>query len=630
MAARVDPEDWKPQGVDDLEEAADEAVRSTRCSLVIAGPGSGKTELLAQRACYLLQTGLCPPPERILAVSFKRDAARNLEERVHRRCGEELARRFHSSTFEAFAKGMMDRFGQALPREWKPRTDYKLDFKLKRDTYRDTVGAIPAEFSDLSRAEIAQIQDAEYETWFAGRRLSDMHAKPKSREERAASALWRYYLHGGETSTLSFAMIGRLAEHILVTNPKILLAMRATYSFVFLDEFQDTTDIQYSLTHTAFHGSASVLTAVGDNKQSIMRFAHALANVFDRFEEEFDADVYRLKNNYRSAPKLVEIIGHLAQAIDEDAPTPIAMDDGSHGQGDCRLLLFRDHEEEAEYIAELIRGWVHDDKVPPRDICIITRQFPDSYTAALREALESKGISARVEERLQALLTEPAVMAVLNLVKLASREQDSDAWEESLRLMLTIDGATTDIESKRTAKKLSAFVAELRKVIEQASRDEPGVKTVIVSILGFLSREAVVALYPQYGQGTFLSDLLKDTMKTLADCLADHDWSEAVSQFEGDDSVPIMTTHKSKGLEYYAVVFVGLEDYPFRHFKSLADDEAASFFVSLSRAEKHVVFTFAGTRLTVNGSRRAQARETVKPLYELLEAAGVTPETPVA
>jgi superfamily I DNA/RNA helicase len=83
---RVRAEEWRPVGVGALEENALEVVRSTDNRSVIAGPGTGKTELLAQRAAYLLQTGGSPRPRRVLAISFKRDAATNLAARVRKRC----------------------------------------------------------------------------------------------------------------------------------------------------------------------------------------------------------------------------------------------------------------------------------------------------------------------------------------------------------------------------------------------------------------------------------------------------------------------------------------------------------------------------------------------------------------
>src|SRR5580700_11121276 len=125
---------WRPIGVESLEPVAERAVRASSNALVVAGPGAGKTELLAQRACFLLQTGMCEWPFRILAISFKRDAARNLSDRVRLRCSHELSARFDSFTFDSFAKRLVDRFRGALPQPWCPAKNYELrlsDLKWK-------------------------------------------------------------------------------------------------------------------------------------------------------------------------------------------------------------------------------------------------------------------------------------------------------------------------------------------------------------------------------------------------------------------------------------------------------------------------------------------------------------------
>ena len=70
-------------------------------------------------------------------------------------------------------------------------------------------------------------------------------------------------------------MINRLAELLLRANPQIMRALRSTYPFVFVDEFQDTTYAQYSLLFSAFGGGHASVTAVGDDKQRIMGWAGA-------------------------------------------------------------------------------------------------------------------------------------------------------------------------------------------------------------------------------------------------------------------------------------------------------------------------------------------------------------------
>src|SRR4051812_22038027 len=99
----IDPKDWKPTPGVTLEGTALEVVKSNSSLSIVAGPGAGKTELLAQRAVYLLDTGECPPPRRILAIAFKVDAARNLQGRVEQRCRPGTSRRFESLTLHGFA-----------------------------------------------------------------------------------------------------------------------------------------------------------------------------------------------------------------------------------------------------------------------------------------------------------------------------------------------------------------------------------------------------------------------------------------------------------------------------------------------------------------------------------------------
>lgn len=111
----IKPSRWKEADGLTLEPNARTAVATTTGNLAVtAGPGAGKTELLAQRADFLLRTGACRYPSRILAISFKVDASQNLRARARQRCGPDLAARFDSYTFHAFSKRIIDRFRVAL------------------------------------------------------------------------------------------------------------------------------------------------------------------------------------------------------------------------------------------------------------------------------------------------------------------------------------------------------------------------------------------------------------------------------------------------------------------------------------------------------------------------------------
>lgn len=120
-------ERWSPADGLTLEpNALAAATESARNLVLTAGPGAGKTEMLAQRADFLLRTGTCRYPRRILAISFKADASQNLKTRVRKRCGDELAARFDSYTFHAFAKRIIDRFCPVLTGRDALDADYSI------------------------------------------------------------------------------------------------------------------------------------------------------------------------------------------------------------------------------------------------------------------------------------------------------------------------------------------------------------------------------------------------------------------------------------------------------------------------------------------------------------------------
>ena len=152
----IHPDDWHPVGGLDLEPNALKAVRETTANVVVtAGPGAGKTELLAQRADFLFRTGASPYPKRILAISFKVDAARNLQSRVRLRSGSQHAARFDSFTFHAFAKRLVDNFRPALTGQSALNPDYRLDARTRIQNEQIT-------FDDLVPLALEILEKNEY------------------------------------------------------------------------------------------------------------------------------------------------------------------------------------------------------------------------------------------------------------------------------------------------------------------------------------------------------------------------------------------------------------------------------------------------------------------------------------
>jgi len=615
---------WLPHQIV-LEDAALRVVKSELSTLVVAGPGAGKTELLAQRACYLLQTGLCPAPFRILAISFKRDAATNLRDRVLARCGREYAARFDSVTFDAFGKDLIDRFRLALPADYQPTADYRvLTTEFTDRLIWEAVQALPDARCPLTGPQRHTIR------WDAAARGLTSQPLPCSDwdlarpELNAGAGLWMNWLHDQEVSALGFPMIGRLADYLLRQNPKLVAALRSTYRFVFLDEFQDTTRIQYALTLTAFQGSPAVLTAVGDNKQRIMKWAGASGDIFQRFTADFAADIERLTQNHRSVSRLVQIQQFFANALDPDAAQVVSARPEPPEAGECRAFQFADEHAEAEHLAGLIQAWIREEGLAPRDICILCRMKTAAYTEALIQRLAAADIAARIEDNFQRVLSEDICAALVDVLTLATQPSAPQAWERSMGFLSFLAGDYADDTAHRSADRLLSFADGLAQRLTDALVGEEEIRTILVEVLGFFDRSRVCAALPQYSQGTFLDDLLDDLAAFLADDRTRFAWPEAVAAVIGTGSVPIMTTHKSKGLEFHTMVFIGLEDDALFNYARDAEEETCGVFVALSRAKHRAFFTFCSNRAV--GRYAAKSRHAIQGLYDLFVEAGITVE----
>lgn len=584
----VDKDKWMPVAGMILEESALEAVKSERNMLVIAGPGAGKSELLAQRACYLLQTNECNNSRRILAVSFKKDAAANIKERVLKRCGKELGERFDSMTFDAFAKSLVDQFLNAIPNEYRPTREYEL--------INDN------ELIDLLKEN--EIFSYKYKNQYMNEinKLTEDRL-PFLEEKNEIGNLWKYIANTSkyEKCYLTFRMINRLAEYLIRSNPILKKILNMAYSHIFLDEYQDTTLIQYDLLTTCFYEEDTVITAVGDDKQRIMVWAGALKDAFNRLVRDFNAKETMLVMNHRSAPRLLNIQKTLYKEFfyknSEVTVDIVNNKKWDKDDGKSYLHLFSDDISEAKRIAyeinELIRNG-HTNK----EICILVKQQPDKYCKYLIECLAKYSIIARNEIIYQDLLKEDLINLLNDVMTIIIKDKAPTEWGRFTQLMLDLNqDILKDIyKIDQLEKTISTQVLSLKRNIMQVSGLE-SFKKFIYRILEFINIDKIKGKYNQYKNDNtftyFIDTYYKLLWKEFEGC---GKWQLAIENFKGENSIPIMTIHKSKGLEYDIVFFIGLEDGAFWNFDNQRNEEFCAFFVALSRAKKRVDFTYSASR----------------------------------
>lgn len=616
------PDDWRPSGVAELEPNAWRALRHDGCASVVAGPGAGKTEFLAQRASYLLETGLCPAPRRILAISLKTDAASNLAERVRRRCGEQLGSRFDSMTFDAFTKGLVDRFGPGLPPAWRIDGQYGISFPGYRDFQgflQGTIAAAPAPW----KADIAGYRIADFETGRIGvLRLDPEPRSPVNALEFAASRWWSGRLSSGGTK-LTFTMLNRLAEMLLRIQRQIGRAVRTTYPFVFLDEFQDTTYAQFDFLHSAFQHPGITVTAVGDGKQRIMGWAGARADSFERFRSDFSAIEVPLLCNFRSSPELVAVQHVVAQAVDAGAIPAVSRATRTVSGDVVQVWASTSEAREADHLARWIASDMAARGTAPRDYAILVRQTADRFEAGLQPYFGALGLGLRNEAKrlgrttLQDLLGETMAIIAVAILRLATERRAPESWTLASKAIARLRAADPeDAEACAAAEKeLVTFVARLRKSLRTNPPDTATAQGLSAHVVGFLGQASLARAYPEYGSGDSLSIAVEGFSLHLTGCVdGAPDWKTVLDRFEGLDQVPLLTVHKSKGLEYDTILFVGLDDGMWWSHSTGNPEGLSTFFVALSRARQRAIFTFCSGRGT---------RTRVADLHGLLASAGV-------
>lgn len=523
----IKPDSWIPANNLTLEPNALTAVKEQHRSLALtAGPGAGKTEMLAQKADFLLQTGVCPYPKRILAISFKKDASKNLKDRVQLRCGSHLSRRFDSFTFHAFAKRIIDKYRVLLTGLDELEPNY-------------SVG--------MNRIDKKQID---------------------------------------------FDSLVPFALQIINTSSIVRSSILQTYSDVFLDEFQDCTSTQYELIKAIFYHSNIKLTAVGDTKQKIMGWAGALEGIFLSFTHDFNAQPLNMYRNFRSKPKLLRLQNEIIRNLD---PISVMAEDLIVGnEGFIFHESFNNSSDEAEYVSNMIQQWIVDEHIPPSEIAILVSKQLEHYAFDLMTALKAKEIPFRNEQSMQDVSTEPVARLIINYLLCLYGSRNPTSWAKVNALLSPFDIDEQTCIS--TLRDFNHFFKEQKKKLLAGDYQQPIESwfDATKALLKHLGSSTLIALSPAYESQSYLIDVIKQLKRIINDFLSQEaDLLKALNSFGHDETVKLLTIHKSKGLEFHSVILLGIEN---ETFWGKLEDERCAFFVGVSRAKERLILTESAER----------------------------------
>jgi len=445
--------------------------------LVLAGPGTGKTQLLSVRAAGIMLSGKALPEE-ILILTFTNAAVGAMRERLSRIAGDD-GYDVEVETFHSFANSIVLESEGAL-KYVKDKIELSDVEKVRAvqhilDNVKLAAGLRPFGAPYIHRAEITKrISELKNEGIPPGRfkqevaRLSprgDILEEKTIARLKALSEIYESYEKlKNEDAAALFDERGRLDY-----DDMILLAIDALrgdkdlrniferkYKYVMVDEYQDTNAAQLELLFSILGQASANVCCVGDDDQAIYRFQGATLSNFRILRERFPhLRTVSLRNNYRSTDQITDISGRIIGQLREDERINVKQLKScrDYGSRDIRFFQFLTEEEELFFISRRVREQAdiirEDDQLseeerekPFNNIAILVRKR--SHILKVVDAFLRAGIPYATDGQ-EDIRREKRVRQILDVLELAAPDT-SDTASKSLSLYKVLTADYMEVE----------------------------------------------------------------------------------------------------------------------------------------------------------------------------------------
>ncbi|KAH8095098.1 ATP-dependent DNA helicase [Aureococcus anophagefferens] len=348
---------------------------------IVAGAGSGKTETLTRRVARAISSGA--RPEGVLVLTFSNKAARELRGRLAKHLGEAVAARVECATFHSFCLRLLRRFGR--------EAGLGPDFSI---------------FGDAAQRALVKLCCAA-----AGD--DDDAAGDAAAPSSGSSGPW--------TSTTPSPPL------VCSRDGPCRSWARGRFALGFVDEFQDTSELQLALLDGVFGLERTPLTVVGDDDQAIYSWRDAMGDAFGSFARRFPgATLLRLTRNYRSGATSSPRRGPSSRRT----PPSTRRSDGAPDGSKLEILRVEggpgaEARAAAREVAKLL-----DAGAKPRDVAVLCRSAAPALRCA-ENALTKLGVPCQIAGSNRFFERAPVAAALAHL-RLVANELDDDACAKCL------------------------------------------------------------------------------------------------------------------------------------------------------------------------------------------------------
>ncbi len=589
-------------------------------TLIIAGAGSGKTRVITYRIAYMLHEGI--KQSQILSVTFTNKAANEMKSRIKNLTGKKLSQ-LTISTFHAFGLTVLKRFGSIVGLK-KTFTIYD-----QTDKY-----ALLKELIEDNKLKISG--DVKYIGSLFSNIKTGLEELDENPEYRELFDLYEQHLRA--YSVVDFDDLLSKPLKILKENEDVLRYYREKYKFFMVDEFQDTSLIQYQLIKILALESQNICV-VGDDDQSIYSWRGANYQNIQNFERDFpNSTIIKLEYNYRSSPIILDAANHLIKHNNQRKTKMLKPARSNIGNDTLITTVFPDDErEEGNWIAQRIRNLYIKHGIHFHDIGILVRtnqQMRYIEEAFLRENLPyqvSGGISFFQRKEIKDLIAYMKIIAnpddnisLLRIINTPRRGIGPKTVETLIE------------SSENRGISLFSLISEMRASVGQTDSlsehiDGKTMQTLIdfITLIEYYrekilsGREMAKSIKSLIEKINYWGHLLSTNKKPEAAKWKYHNiisLIQSFSEYEHDPDVitpnlfdylnritlttkdesgdikngkiNLITIHAAKGLEFEVVFIAGVEDGIIPHAKSESygsnwvEEERRLFYVAITRAKR--------------------------------------------
>lgn len=596
--------------------------------LVLAGAGSGKTRVIANKIYYLIHEKQVPA-NKILALTFTNKAAKEMAKRVQNSKG------LNVSTFHRLGLTIIKKEYEAL--------GLKQNFTLfDEEDGLTQLRAIADENTPLTQEGLYKVK-SQISLWKGAQCSPDEAILTAEKELHLAAVYYKEYQNRLKIfHAVDFDDLISLPVDLFNQRPDIKDRWQDKFRYILVDEYQDTNENQYQLLKL-LTGVRQAFTVVGDDDQAIYAWRGAKAENIQTLKEDYPhLNIVKLEQNYRSMGNILNaanaLIAHNPHLVNKNL-----WSDKSNGEK-IRVVEIDSEPDETQFVLEDILNHQASTQSKFGDYAILYRM--NHQSRAFEQALRLRGIPYQVsggtsffaKAEIKDLIAyfrlvfnaddDSAFFRIVNVPKReigpATLEKLSEYAKDRRMSLLhaCFEMGLNQILPPNMVTRLFQFASLIEKFEQEASEPDQTDKDIMEKIKGFIEElnyenwlnetaQTSEAAKKKIENVQFFLDWMARILKKQADNQDDVTLKDVLNkmmlldildnqQKNNAETLNLMTLHAAKGLEFNQVYLIGMEEGLLPHKTSLAEnkveEERRLAYVGLTRAVERLTLTHNTSR----------------------------------